>query len=170
MILNSENIVEIEKSMYFLVKNAKNGYINYIIQPNISIKLYRSRITWMDNYGKNISLGFKKSESLSLLVFLRYVNEIVNKSAKYFLDEKKVSIFFEKEEYFYIKCFLPNSKKNGEFKYNIKIKESGEDFKKPRINCEYKSVIIDIRNIWLSMENNVGIHLELKEVEIQDGK
>jgi hypothetical protein len=152
----------------------KNNFKNYFFSPNISIKLYNPKITWIEN--NNISFSFQKyatiennviikNDNISFLELLRNINI---KLLKVFYDYKEnyghnhnkdlPSLFYEKDQYFYIKCNLPN--KNG--KYFIKT-QNGE-FIKPKIGTEFTSVILDIRNIW-EINGKVGFRLELKEID-----
>lgn len=151
----------------------KNNFKNYFFSPNISIKLYNPKITWIEN--NNISFSFQKyatienniivkNDNISLLDLLRNINTTL---LKIFYDYKEnyghtqnedlPCLFYEKDTHFYIKCNLPN--KNG--KYFIKTQD--QDFTKPKIGTEYTSVILDIRNIW-EINDKVGFRLELKEI------
>jgi hypothetical protein len=167
-ILNSETIPQIEDTMSFVMKPARNNYTNYIIHPNIGIKLFNPKVSWIDPSGKNLCFCFNKYEYLSLLIMLKNINRIINyKYNTKYHKNSNVSLFYEKGDVFYIKCFLPNSgssKSNRKYNITFHTDEDNINFRLPMIGCVYKNVIIDIRNIWA---NNIscGINLELKEVE-----
>jgi hypothetical protein len=167
-ILNSETIPQIEENMSFVMKPARNNYTNYIIHPNIAVKLFNPKVSWIDPTGKNLCLCFNKYEYLSLLTMLKNINRVINyKFKSKYHKECNVSLFYERNDVFYIKCFLPNSGVNkGIGKYNILFHNDSDDttFKLPLVGCIYKSVIIDIRNIWMNSDS-CGINLELKEAE-----
>lgn len=148
IILNSKIIEEIIKNddLKFLIKKAKNGYYNYYIQPNIGLKLYSAKIAWIDPFTKNMSFKFLKHENINLLKLLKYTNKMINDSFNY--SQNNINIFFEKDDCFYIKCYLPIQLFNC----------------RPRINTVLDCIVIDIRNIWESPNKNIGINLELKEI------
>lgn len=153
-ILNSEIISDIIKNneMKFLTKKAKNGYYNYYILPNIGLKLYNAKITWIDNNvrTKNMSFKFIKHENIGLFKLLQYTNKMINDS--FYHSQKDISIYFEKDDSFYIKCYLPTTEKLFD--------------NKPRINTILDGIVIDIRNIWESPNKDLGINLELKNIGI----
>lgn len=141
---------------------------NYFFVPTIGIQLYNAKVSWIDQYKKNISFSFNKYENLSLLNMLKSINEsligVYNKQS-----DNPVPVapfFYEKDELFYIRVYLPNLNK----KYHIECSfidsqnTESSSFSIPRLNCVYDSIIIDIRNIW---ENDMrsGFNLELKKVE-----
>lgn len=151
----------------------KNNFKNYFFSPNISIKLYNPKVTWVDN--NNVSFSFEKyvtienniivkSDNIAFLDLLRNINTSLLKvlydykeNYGHIQNESLPCLFYEKDRYFYIKCNLPN--KNGKFF----IKTQDSNFIKPRIGTEYTSVILDIRNIW-ELNDKVGFRLELKEI------
>ena len=153
----------------------KNNFKNYFFSPNISIKLYNPKVTWVEN--NNVSFSFEKyvtiennnvvkTDNITLLDLLRNINTSLLKilydyKENYGHTQNKnlPCLFYEKDAHFYIKCNLPN--KNG--KYFIKTLDPDQYFIKPRIGTEYTSVILDIRNIW-EMNDKVGFRLELKEI------
>lgn len=161
IVLNSENINETLNHITFIVKNAKNNYKNYIIQPNISISLYNSKVSWVDGSCKNLCLCFNKYDNMSLKNMLKIINDKINNKTDYFYSlENKISIFYEKGDYFYVKCFLPPN-------INYTFDGLKETYSKPRVGIIIKQCIIDIRNVWMNNDTkNVGIHLELKEINI----
>jgi hypothetical protein len=138
---------------------------NYYISPTISLKLFNPKVSWIDPYKKNISFIFPKYDNLSLLNFLKYVQQrliqLYNKVSPN--PQNVASIYYEKGDYFYVKVYLPNTNN----KYNITSSFNGEEeqFKIPRVGITYNSIIIDIRNIW-EKDNAAGINLELKETYI----
>lgn len=184
LILTSELIKEI--TLVFSKKWARNNYINYYItckkdiigeqeilqniSNNISIKLYSPKVSWIDPYKKNLCFCYNKYDNLSLLTFLKYINSNIifnlNMQTSEKLDEKNTpTLFYEKGDYFYIKCYLPHFKIGD---YHIECFEengSKEKFNIPRLGCIYKSVTVDIRNIWKSDQEKFGFNLELKSIE-----
>ena len=187
IILNNTilNQLSFSKDLCIFKYSNKNNFKNYFFSPNISIKLYNAKVTWVDN--NNVSFGFKKyatidkenntivhNDNISLLNLLRNIN---NTLLKIYHDYKEnyghdillnkdnseilPNLFYEKETEFYIKCNLPN--KNG--KFFIKTQNDTGSFSKPRVGTEYTSVTLDIRNIW-EMNDKVGFRLELKETFI----
>lgn len=152
IILNSEILKKINNSEYeeihFSTKKARNGYYNFFIHPNVGIRLYNAKVSWIDGYKKNLCFCYKKYENLNLLDFLKNVNYTINSSFKNFRNvDKDVSLFYEKDDVFYIKCF-------------IKVNEI------IRVGNVYSSVDIDLRNIWENEDKNLGINLELRKLNI----
>lgn len=146
----------------------KNGFRNFFFAPNIGIKLYSPKVSWLDT--KGISFCFNKMENMSLLDLLKYINNSLN---KIYINYKKNNglpndttlspLYYEKDDSFYIKCHLPNVKGKYFITYNSETEKDAK-FSKPRIGCVYSSVVIDIRNIWETDNKKAGVHLELKEV------
>lgn len=148
--------------------NKRNHTINYFLYPNISIQLFAPKVSWIEltankysYFPKNISLSFNRHENLNLLGFLRNVQ----KKLQYIHSLKSESIlhsfFYEKGDYFYIKCYLPNL--NNKYLITSNSELDTEVWKVPRLNCSYTSVILDIKNIWENKLNS-GINLELVHV------
>lgn len=157
-------------------KYSKSGnFKNYFFSPNISIKLYNPKVTWID--GNSISFSFQKyatikdnkiviNDNINLLNLLKSIDEaLINAYNKYKENYGHNSLsvtpclFYEKDDFFYVKCNLPN--RNG--KYHIK--STDDLFVKPLLNTNYKSVTVDIRNIW-ETANKTSFKLELKSCEI----
>lgn len=186
IVLNN-NILDNIDIVIFKFTN-KNNFKNYFFSPNISIKLYNPKVTWVEN--NNVSFSFQKyltienntvvkTDNIAFLDLLRNINTSLLKvlydyKENYGHTQNKnlPCLFYEKDAYFYIKCNLPN--KNG--KYFIKTQDPDPSqskacfglkpdqcFIKPRIGTEYTSVILDIRNIW-EINDKVGFRLELKEI------
>lgn len=146
----------------------KNGFRNFFFSPNIGIHLYSPKVSWLDS--KGMAFCFNKAENNSLLDLLKYINDSLNKIYINYKDNYGLSngaqmspLYYEKGDFFYIKCHLPNS--NGKYfiTYSSDIEKDAK-FSRPRIGCVYKSVIIDIRNIWETDNKKAGVHLELKEI------
>ena len=142
----------------------KNGK-NYYFIPNIGIKLFNAKVSWIDPSKKNISFAFNKYENLSLLNMLRYINEqltiIYNNKTT---NAKVLSPFlYEKGDLFFIRCYLPNTK--GKYHIESLFNNVKEDFSIPKLSLIYNVIIIDIRNIWED-ETRSGFNLELKETSI----
>jgi len=172
IILNSKNITVLEEAgeLCILKYTSKNNFNNYFFGPNISIKLWSPKVSWMDN--NSLSFQFEKYnqngiDNMNLLILLRNINtKLVDLYCAYKESRGhpelnvKPCIFYEKENYFYIKCNLPNV--NG--RYHITC-EDGSKFIKPRIGNVYSAVKLDIRNVWEVVgQEKVAFRLELKHV------
>lgn len=155
IILNSDNFKELQENnlISFFKKNAKNNYTNYFILPNIAIELYSAQVSWVDNYGKNLSLKYNKYDYLSLKNFLIFISDTLMEQFIKKTGQKintNASLIYEKDDYFYIKCFLPTFSKK---------------FPRPVVGAIYQTATIDIRNIWyLEDPLKYGFNLELKHV------
>ena len=155
-------------------KCSKSGnFKNYFFSPNVSIKLYNPKVTWID--GNSISFSFQKyatiennkivsTDNINLLNLLKKINEALITTYTQYKEnygheslDTTPCLFYEKNDYFYVKCSLPN--RNG--KYHI---TSETPFVKPTLNTTYTSATVDIRNIW-ETTNKVGFKLELKSCE-----
>lgn len=152
---------------HFFISSEKDSSIN----SSISLELYNAKVSWIDPYKKHISFVFDKKNCLTLLNMLRYINE----NLTIFFNKQQIEpinvspFFFEKGDFFYIRCFLPNYKKDKKTIYHIKSKYSDshshvESFVIPNVGYIYNSVIIDIRNIWVD-NLKAGFNLELKETK-----
>lgn len=167
VILNSEVLKKMlsENEIGIIKYSSRNGFDNYFFGPNMSIKLFSAKVAWIDANAKNLSFVFDKVEYTNLLNLLKFVNSsllnIYNEYKEYRgFDELQIkpSIFFEKENNFYVRCMLPGTKG----RYFIKSTENTY-FGRPRVGQVFDSVIIDIRNIWESNRDKIGFNLELKE-------
>lgn len=164
IILNSEILDELIISISKYMN--KNNYYSYYFSPNIAIRLFSAKVSWMDN--NSISFCFEKHHNLNLLTLLRNINsklihiyEKYKDSRGFILSDDKPCLFYEKEDNFYIKCNLPKTNN----KYHIKCNDN-KPFTKPNIGAVYKCIIMDIRNIWESQNSkHMGFKLELKEIE-----
>lgn len=167
-ILNSEIINDLisTNTINILEKYQRKGGKNYFFTPTISLKLYNPKVTWVDSTKKNISFLFKKYDNLTLYTMLKNINQsLINfyKNKAYNPIENISSFFYEKGDYFYVKCYLPNM--NGKFLITSVFNDVEEDFKPPHVGLTYNTVILDIRNIW-EKDNHAGFNLELKETYI----
>jgi hypothetical protein len=123
---------------------------------------------WCDK--KHISFCLNKWENIWLLDLMKFIEKgLINLYKRYegeSEDSQNVaSFFYEKGEYFYIRCFLPKVKSE----YNIISKFENEEYEKfsvPRIGYIYHSVIINFKNIWED-NSRAGFNIELKNVEIR---
>ena len=168
IILNSEIINELVSSKSLIMqKKYQRGSDgkNYFFSPTISLKLFNPKVAWVDQYKKNISFSFNKHENLNLLIMWRYINtkivELYNKQS-----DNPVSVapfYFEKDDNFYVRCYLPNVK--GKYFITSSFNNNEEMFSVPRVGLTYTSITIDIRNIWENSTRS-GFNLELKETEI----
>ena len=150
-------------------KPQKNNFFNFYFSPNMAIKLYNPRVSWIDECypHKHISFSFNKTLNMSLLNLLKHINtRLTNEYNTMSKVENNSlgSIYFEKDDTFYIKCYMPNFKARYSIKYMDKEdKPLDEYFKIPRVGCIYDAIVLDIRNIWKG-NNKSGFNLELKQV------
>jgi len=168
IILNSEIINELIRndSLHFQTKFQRGDGKNYFFIEPISLCLYNAKVTWIDASRKNMSFCFNKYDNLNLFIMLRHINQKLTElyNNKVYNPVSNISAFFyEKDDVFYIKCYLPNVKS----KYLIKsiFNSSEEQFIIPKVGLVYSSIILDIRNIW-EKDNKAGFNLELKETTI----
>lgn len=163
VILNSQVIEFMNITLNTKFMRNDNGK-NYFFSPTISLKLFNAKVSWIDTSKKNLSFSFNKYENLTLLNMLKNINTKLTDIYNNKSDEPVVisPFFYEKDELFYIRVYLPSLK--GNFHIESIFNGEKENFNIPRLNCVYNNVIIDIRNIW---ESNVrsGFNLELKIVE-----
>lgn len=160
--------------LHILKYTSKNDFNNYFFGPNISIRLYSAKVTYVD--ANSISFGFEKTvmvdnqirDNLNLFLLLKKINEKLisiystYKEARGHPTMTHVPSLYNtvNDNLFYIRCTLPSA--NG--RYFIKS-ENDKYFTKPRVGHIYSSVIIDIRNIWeIPRTGKNGFRLELKEV------
>lgn len=160
----------------------KNNIASYYFGPNISIKLWQPKVSWLNH--NSCSFQFKKSENLNLLILLRNINSrlvelysLYKESRGFVKYDLLPCIFYEKDDFFYIKCNLPYA--NHKYLINTSIAndtnieektDKNTRFEKPKIGIVYQSIILDIRNVWEVTNETVykvGFKLELKEVELQ---
>lgn len=167
IILNSEILNDLidTNSLVFQEKFQRTSGKNYYISPTIGIKIFNAKVSWIDSYKKNISFIFSKHENLSLLHFLKSIQQklIHLYKTRCYNPQNVSSIYYEKGDYFYVKVYLPNMNN----KYNIISSFNGEQepFKIPRVGITYDSIILDIRNIW-EKDTAAGFNLELKETYV----
>lgn len=164
-ILNSEimNDLVSTDTLKLIEKYQRGSGKNHFFTPTIGLKLYNPKVTWVDPYKKNLAFSFSKNNNLNLYTMLKHINTSLSsiyKQKAYNPIDNISSFFYEKGEYFYIKCYLPNTNK----KYQIIsfFNDSEEPFNVPRTGASYNTVIVDIRNIW-EKDNHAGFNLELKE-------
>lgn len=142
----------------------QDEFKNFFFGPTISLRLYNPIISWADT--KSISVSFKKSsiikdckiitnDNYNLLNLLRNVNEkLINVYKNYKEDyghdtlDLIPTLFYEKDDYFYIKCNLPK-------KYS------------PKIGTIYEYILVDIRNIY-EIGKKCGFRLDLKHYKEKD--
>lgn len=180
ILLNNTILYEIENSKYksiLLNKNYQKNTINYYFIPTIGITLYNPKVSWIDPLKKHISFSFYKYPELkgtnnyTSLNLIKKCNDVLGniyKNYEYDNNEKQVAPFFyEKGDYYYIRCYLPKSK----VFYNIISQYDDENittlFKIPSKETIYNNITIEFRNIWEDISNSlVGFNIELKEVRI----
>jgi hypothetical protein len=153
--LIKENILKVLKKPQ---KNTTN--FNYYFTPNIGISLYNPKVKYIDK--KFIVFEFERYKNSSLYHLLKHINTTLqNELKKQYIELKDkyiYDLFSEQNEYFFIRCYLPNN--NG--KYFISVNED-KRFYLPRIGCIYDNVIVEIRNIW-GKGDKYGFNIELKKV------
>jgi hypothetical protein len=171
IILNSEIINDLIRNdnLHFQTKFQRGDGKNYFFTQTISLCLYNAKVTWIDSSKKNMSFCFNKYDNLKLFIMLRHINQklIDLYNNKIYNPVSNISTFFyEKDDCFYIKCYLPNVKNKSNV-YLIKdiFNSREEPFRIPKIGLTYSSIILDIRNIW-EKDNKAGFNLELKETMI----
>lgn len=167
-ILNSEIINDLisTNSLQLIEKYQRRSGKNYFFTPTISLKLYNPKVTWIDSSKKNVSFLFHKYDNLTLYTMLKNINSsLVNfyKNKAYNPINNIAPFYYEKGDYFYIKCYLPNM--NNKYLVSSLFNDIEEQFNIPRVGMIYNYVILDIRNIW-EKETLAGFNLELKETYI----
>lgn len=166
ILLNSEILNNLHKTNSIILSKKfqkKLNGINYFFCPTIGIKLYNPQVSWIDPLQNNLSFCFNKWENMTLLKLLQSIHEtlsiIYDKSA-YNEAKPLASFFFEKDDKFYIRTYLPKVK--GHFGIKSLFNGDNDKFNIPRKDCIYNYIIIDFRNIWES-NNRAGYNIELKE-------
>lgn len=165
IILNSQILQELDITTN--IKFQRGDGKNYFFVPTIALKLYNPKVAWIDPLKKNISFSFNKYENLTLLKMLKSINDKLiyiynNKSDEPVLTSP---FFYEKDDLFYIRCYLPNCNKlKGKYFIESIFNGQTEKFNIPLVNCVYSSIIVDIRNIWEDPSRS-GFNLELKVTE-----
>lgn len=140
---------------------------NYYFSPNMAMHLYNAKVVFINP--KFIVFEFDKRTHLSLLNLMRQLNDILQaelkKNFSELFDKEIYNIVSEKETSFSIRCFLPNVRG----KYNIICKDSEEArlvFKLPRLECIFKEITIEIKNVWQTGDKR-GFNIELKSVNYE---
>jgi hypothetical protein len=168
---SSDIDVHIFKDSY--TRSIHNYFIGDKESCTVSIKLYNAKVSWVDY--RTISFGFNKAECNLLLKLLKNIQDSILVKLNSYKEDYGFTInhnvnpmYFEKGDYFYIKCNLPN--KNNKYfidffdSIEIEAGINNKTFNIPRVGCIYKYVIIDIRNIFEDHNGKSGFHLELKQV------
>jgi hypothetical protein len=168
IILNSNVIKQLIENETFkiLKKNQKLlGNCNYYFTPNMGINLYNPKVKFVDK--KFLVFEFTKKDSLLLLLLLRnindvFLNELRSKFSETF-DKTIYNLFSEDDLTFTLRCYLPNN--NGKYFVQVNDSETGSNipFKLPRVNINYNTAMIEIRNVWKKNET-YGFNLELKYI------
>lgn len=163
LILNSEllnNIIQ-SNSLTLMKKfqKGKNGS-NYFFIPNIGIKLFNVKVTWVDPFKKNLSFSINRWENPNLITLLRHVNTSLSELYKNmsYSNLNVAPFFFEKGDFIYIRTYLPNTKGKYHIHYNL------GDFIVPRKDSTFDSITIYFKNIWED-DTKAGFNIELKELE-----
>lgn len=174
ILLNSNILNEFNKhkslSIFHKFQRGKNGK-NYFFNSNIGIKLFKPEVSWIDPLKNNISFKFNKYENANLLKLLKHTHECLTNiynAKKEELNEDELCLshfFYEKDDSFYIRCYLPKIKG----KYNIVscFNNINGQFNIPRKDAVFDYIIIDFRNIWDDKDNlKAGYNIELKETSV----
>jgi hypothetical protein len=166
-LLTSESLNELLQSnqLNMLKKNQKFG-TNYYFTPNIGIRLYNAKVIFSDR--KNITFQFDKWKNQSLYKMLQYINTILlqkYKKSSNKIPDVNYNLFYETEDHFNIRVYLPFSKS----KYNIHVhdndpEKSSLEFKIPRNGIVYDVIVLEIRNVW-EQDTRSGFNIELKSIE-----
>lgn len=164
ILLNGETLNKLyNTNSLILSKKWQKKTLNYYFCPTIGLKLYNPQVSWIDPSKKNISFMFNKWENTSLLKLLQFIHDtlttIYNDSA-YSTPSTLAPFFYEKDDKFYIRTYLPQVK--GHYGIKSTFDNITGPFYIPRKDCTYNSIIIDFRNIWES-DNRAGYNIELKE-------
>ena len=166
ILLNGETLNKLYNTNSLILSTKhqkKTDGINYFFCPTIGLKLYNPQVSWVDPSKKNLSFSFNKWENSSLLKLLNFIHDtlttIYNNNA-YNGAKVLAPFFFEKDDRFYIRTYLPSVK--GHFGIKSIFNDIQEPFNIPRKDCVYNSIIIEFRNIWES-DNRAGYNIELKE-------
>ena len=163
LILNSEllnNLIQSnELTLMKKFQRGKNGS-NYFFIPNIGVKLFNVKVTWVDPFKKNLSFSINRWENPNLINMLRHINTSLSELYKNisYSNLNVASFFFEKGDFIYIRTYLPNT--NG--KYHI-YNNLG-NFTVPRKDACFDSITIYFKNIWED-DTKAGFNIELKEIE-----
>ena len=170
ILINNTILHKINLSLFHKFQRGKNGK-NYFFTPNIGLKLFNPQVSWIDISKKNLSFKFNKYENINLLILFKHIHETLTNIYNIKKDEfaedhiELAPFFYEKDDYFYLRCYLPNLKG----KYHIKSTFNNEntDFNIPRNDCIFDNVIIEFRNIWDDKDNlKAGYNIELKETHV----
>ena len=108
VLLNSNIFGEMLKTYSIgISKKYQKDTINYYFTPNLCLKMFNVKVTWTDK--KNISFCVNKWENTSLLNLMKFIEKgLINLYNKYDsenTDKIVSSFFYEKGDYFYIRCF-----------------------------------------------------------------
>lgn len=169
ILLNSQVLNDLiaTNMLTFQTKFKRGDGKNYFLIPNVGIKLYNAKVSWIDPSKKNLSFCFNRYENLSLLTMLQYIDSriVATLKDKTSMAKNVAPFYFVKGDYFYIRCYMPNTQRTGTYNITSYFNNNLEPFDVPRILSVYSAVIIDIRNIWED-NDRAGYNLELKEVSL----
>ena len=102
---------------------------------------------------------------MNLLLLIRRLDDTLQKQLKKnfseLFDKEIHNIVSETDTHFTLRCFLPTVRN----KYNIICKGDVDNmiFKLPRLDCVFKDIMIEIKNIWKTGDK-IGYNIELKSV------
>ena len=170
IILNSDVIKQlVEKGTFKILKKNQKvlGNCNYYFAPNMGVRVYNPKIKFVDK--KFLVFEFTKVDSLSLLLLLRHINDVLlNELRSKFSEtfDKTIYNFFSEDELsFTLRCYLPSN--NGKYFVQVEDSETGSKipFKLPRVNTTYNESMMEIRNVWKKNET-YGFNLELKYISL----
>ena len=163
LLLNSEllnNIIETDGLTVMKKFQKRKSGSNYFFIPNIGIKLFNVKVTWVDPFKKNLSFSINRWENPSLIILLRHINQALSNIYKKvsYSNLNVAPFFFEKGDFIYIRTYLPNT--NGKYHINNNLC----NFFVPRKDSTFDSIVIYFKNIW-DDDTNAGFNIELKDVE-----
>jgi len=160
LILNSELLNNINLTVLKKFQRGKSG-ANYFFVPNVGVKIFNAKVSWVDPYKKNLSFSINRWENSNLITLLRHINSSLSDTYKKnsYLDLNVAPLFFEKGDFIYIRTYLPNA--NG--KYHITNNEMSS-FNIPYKDATFNSITIYFKNIWED-DTKAGFNVELKHVE-----
>ena len=162
VIINSEILSSL--SIVILKRSQKvTSNHNYYFSPNMAMYLYNPKVIFIKP--KFIVFEFDKRTHLNLLLLIRRLDDTLQKQLKKnfseLFDKEIHNIVSETDTHFTLRCFLPTVRN----KYNIICKGDVDNmiFKLPRLDCVFKDIMIEIKNIWKTGDK-IGYNIELKSV------
>lgn len=162
IIINSEILQDLKIKILKKTQKISSNH-NYYFSPNMAMNLYNPKVIFINP--KFIVFEFDKRTHLNLLLLIRRLdNMLQNQLKKQFselFDKEIYNIVSETDTHFTLRCFLPTVRN----KYNIICKGDVDNmvFKLPRLDCVFKDIMIEIKNVWQTGDKR-GYNIELKSV------